>query len=326
MSRRTTLLVLLAVGLLTGPAPAQGAAKLPRVGLLMGGTPASTAPLVAAFRQGLRDLGYVGGQNVALELRYAEGRAERLPGLAAELVRQKVELVVTGNPAAARAAQQATGTIPIVFAAVGDPVAEGFVASLARPGGNLTGLSPMSPDLVGKQLELLKETVPRLSRVAVLRDPAHPDHPPMVRQAEGAVRALGLRLALIDAGSADALDGAFRRMAAERVGSALVLRHWRFLQLRARIADLAAQAALPTMFGHREEAEAGGLMSYGANTEALFRRAGTYVDKILKGAKPTDLPVEQPMKFELVVNLKTARALGLTFPPSILIRADQVIQ
>ena len=327
--RSIGLIVSLALGILTAPPPvrAQQPAKVHRIGFLsfVSLTP-SVSHIIETFRRGLRDLGYVEGENLIIEWRWAEGRVDRLHDLAAELVRQKVELIVAGAAPVPHAAQKATRTIPIVFAVVADPVAEGLVASLARPGGNVTGLSTMSPDLLGKQLELLKEAVPTLSRVAILRNPANPSHPPQVQQAEGAARTLGVRLAVVEAGGADALDGAFRRMAAERVGGALVLRDVVFFQLRERIAAGAAQAAVPTMFGIREEAEAGGLMSYGVNVAANWRRAATYVDKILKGAKPADLPVEQPTKFELIINLKTAKALGLTIPQSMFIRADEVIQ
>ncbi len=322
-------LVALVCCLLVAPlaAGAQPPAKVHRIGFL---SPFSPIPqnshLFEAFRQGLRDLGYLEGQNLIIEWRWTHESHDRASDLAAELVRQKVEVIVAVSPPAPQAAHKATHTIPIVFVLVGDPVAQGLVASLARPGGNLTGLSTVTTDLVGKQLELLKEAVPTLSRVAVLRNPGNPGHSPVVEEAERAVRTLGLRLAVVEAGSADALEGAFRLMAAKRVGGALVLRDGLFNSRRARIADLATKAALPTMFGIREEAEAGGLMAYGVNLAASFRRAATFVDKILKGAKPADLPVEQPTRFELVVNLKTAKALGLTIPQSVLVRADHVIQ
>lgn len=310
------------------PASAQPMPKVHRIGFLHETSPPPQGfpPGLEAFRQGLRDLGYAEGQNLTIEWRWAHGDPNRAAELAAELVRQEVDLIVTMGSWAPNVVQKATRTIPIVFAIVADPVGEGLVASLTRPGGNLTGLTPMSPDLIGKQLELLKEAVPRLSRVAVLRNPFSHGHTLQVKQADEAARTLGLRLAVVEAGGADALDSAFRRIAAERVVGALVLRDGVFFQHRARIAHLAAKAALPTMFGHREEVEAGGLMGYGANVQALTRRAAVFVDKILKGAKPADLPVEQATAFELIINLGTAKALGLTIPQSVLIRADQVTQ
>ncbi len=325
---RVTLLALLAVFLLGAPlaAEAQAPAKVPRIGFLSSRSPTETAPYLGVFRQGLRELGYVEGQNIAIEYRFAEGRPERLPALAAELVRLKVDVMVTTASPAPQAAKQATSTIPIVFAASGDPVSEGLVASLARPGGNITGLSSISPEVVGKQLELLKEVAPQVSRVAVLQNPSNHTHPHTLRQAEGAARALGVKLHIVQAGSPAEIDAAFAAMRSQRAGGVLVLRDALFLAQRTQIAALAAKSRLPAMYGLREEAEAGGLMAYGASVPVMYRRAATYVDKILKGAKPADLPVEQPTKFELVINLKTAKALGLTIPPSLLQRADELIQ
>jgi putative tryptophan/tyrosine transport system substrate-binding protein len=320
----TAVLCLIAVPF--GAGDAQSPPGAPRIGFLSPFPINAQDSRIAAFRQGLRDLGFVEGQNIVIEYRSAEGRRDRLPELAAELVRQKVDVIVTSGPPAPEAAQKATRTVPIVFAVVADPVADGLVASLRRPGGNLTGLTSMSPDLVGKQLELLKAAVPRLSSVVVLSNPANRGHSTLLQYAERAAKTLGVRLTVIEAGSANALDGAFRRIVAERVGGVVVLRDGLFLQYRTRIVDLAANAALPTVFGHREETEAGGLMSYGADSVALFGRAATYVAKILKGEKPADLPVEQPTQFELLINIKTARALGLTIPPSLLLRADRVIE
>jgi putative ABC transport system substrate-binding protein len=318
---------ILALAALAAPpaADAGQTAKVPRVGIL---SPifSAASPQMGAFREGLRALGYIEGQNVILEFRTAEGRFERLPDLAVELIRLKVDVIVTGGPPAPKAAKQATSTIPIVFAVEGDPVAEGLVASLAQPGGAVTGLSSLAPELVGKQLELLREAAPSISRVAVLQNPDDQSHPGMLRQAEAASRALGVRLQVLQARSPAEIDAAFTAIARQRADSLLVLRDPLFLAQRTRTVALAAKSRLPAVYGLREEAEAGGLMSYGANLAALYRRAAAYVDKILKGAKPADLPVEQPMRFELVVNLKTAKALGLSFPPSILIRADQVIQ
>ncbi len=326
MRLRKLLTVSLALGILSAPlaADAQRPAKVPRVGLLLTGSPPSAT--AGPFRHGLRDLGYVEGQNIAIEERWAEGKHERLPDLAAELVRLRVDVIVTPGTPPTLAAKDATRTIPIVMVFVADPVGQGLVAGLARPGGNITGLSSLGEGITAKQLQLLKEFVPKVSRVAVLRFPADPVHPLLVREAEGAARALGVLLQVLEAGSPNDFDRAFAAMARERAGALLVLAHPIFFAQRARIADLAAKARRPAMYALREYVEAGGLISYGTHLPALFRRAATYVDKILKGAKPADLPVEQPTRFELVVNLKTAKALGLTIPQSVLIRADQVIQ
>jgi putative ABC transport system substrate-binding protein len=327
---RTTVvaLVLLVLGAVAAPlaAEAQAPAKVPRIGFLWSLSPTDLPHLREAFRQRLRELGYVEGQTIAIEYRFAEGRPERLPALAAELVRLKVDVIVTGPPPAPEAAKQATSTIPIVFAVTGDPVAEGLVASLARPGGNITGLATMSPEVVGKQLELLKEVAPKISRVAVLQNPSNNAHPAVLRQSDGAARTLGLRLHILQARTPPEIEAAFAAMRSQRAGGILVLRDPLFFAQRTQIVALAAKSRLPAVYGNREHAEAGGLMAYGANAPLMFRRAATYVDKILKGAKPADLPVEQPTKFELVVNLKTARALGLTVPRSVLSLADQVIQ
>jgi putative tryptophan/tyrosine transport system substrate-binding protein len=311
----------LSVILATFAAEAQQAGKIYRVGFL-GDVPSF---LDEAFRQGLRELGYVEGQNIAIEYRAAQWKYERLPGLAAELVRLKVDVIVTASPPATEAAKQATSTIPIVFTVVGDPVAEGFVANLARPGGNITGLATISPELVGKQLEMLKAVVPKISRVAVLQNPSNLSHLRQLRQAESAARALGVQLQILEARTPSEIEAAFPAMSSQRAGGVLVLRDAVFRAQGAQIAALAAKSRLPAMYGLREQAEAGGLMAYGASVPQMFRRAATYVDRILKGAKPGDLPVEQPTKFELVINLKTAKALGLTIPQSILVRADRVI-
>jgi putative ABC transport system substrate-binding protein len=319
------IILALALGVLAEPlaAPAQQpAGKSPRIGFL-GDVPPF---LDEAFRQGLRELGYVDGQNITIEHRAPEWKYERLPGLAAELVRLKVDVIVAASPPATEAAKQATRTIPIVFTVVGDPVAARFVASLARPGGNLTGLATISPELLGKQLEMLKAIAPKISRVAILLNPSQGGHRLAVRQAESAVRALGVQLQVLEARTASEIDAAFAAMASQRVGGLIVLRDAVFRAQRAQIVALAAKNRLPAVYGLREEAEAGGLLAYGASVPQNFRRAATYVDKILKGAKPADLPVEQPTKFELVINLKTARALGLTILPSLLAQADEVIE
>jgi len=325
---RLCFLAALVLGLVGLPvfSTAQTPPKVPRVGFLHPLSPTDDPHLPEAFRQGLRELGYVEGQNIAIEYRFAEARPDRLPALAAELVRLKVDVIVTAAPAAPEAAKQATNTVPIVFAVVGDPVAVGLVASVARPGGNITGLSSIASEVVGKQLELLKEVAPKVSRVAVLQNPSNDSHLPTLRQAERAARALGVQLHILQARSPAEIDTAFAAMRTQRVGGVLVLRDALFNAQRTQIVALAAKSRLPAVYGLREHAEAGGLMAYGASTPPMYRRAATYVDKIQKGAKPADLPVEQPTRFELVVNLKTAKALGLTIPPSILIRADQVIQ
>jgi putative ABC transport system substrate-binding protein len=315
----------LALAALAGPLAAaaqQSPGKIARIGLL-GDVPSF---LDEAFRQGLRELGYVDGQNIAIEHRAPDWKYERLPALAAELVRLKVDVIVAASPPATEAARQATRTIPIVFTVVGDPVAEGFVASLARPGGNLTGLATISTDLVGKQLEMIKAVAQKISRVAILLNPDQQGHRLGVRQAEGAARALGLQLQILEARTPAEIERAFTAMTSQRAGGLLVLRDAVFRAKRAQIVALAAKNRLPAVYGLREEAEAGGLMAYGASVPENFRRAATYVDKILKGARPADLPVEQPTKFELVINLKTAKALGLTIPPLLLGQADQVIQ
>ncbi|HEV2056976.1 MAG TPA: ABC transporter substrate-binding protein [Methylomirabilota bacterium] len=285
------------------------------------------SPFLDAFRQGLRELGWVEGQNIVIDYRFAEGRFDRLPDLAAELVRLKVDIIVAVSTPGVVAAKNATETIPIVMISVGDPVGLGLIASLARPGGNVTGLSYSAGlEIVGKQLELLKETVPKIRRVAILSNPANPSHPPAIRELNVAARSLGVRLQFLEARGPNEFDGAFAAMATERVGALLVLTDGVFILHRTQLADLAARSRLPGAHGTREMVEAGGLMSYGPSLRDLYRRSAAYVDKILKGAKPGDLPVEQPTKFALVINLKAAKALGLTIPPSLLQRADEVIQ
>jgi putative ABC transport system substrate-binding protein len=278
-----------------------------------------------AFRQGLRELGYVEGQNIAIEPRWTEGKDDRLPALAADLVRSKVDVIVAETGAATRAAQEATRTIPIVMSLVNDPVGSGLVASLARPGGNVTGLTIMSPDLVGKQLELLKAVVPKVSRVAILRHPDNPASAAQLREAEGAAQALGVRLQTLEARSPQEIDGAFAAMTRERAGSLLIIPDTLFWSQRRQIVELAVKRRLPSMRIGEAYAEAGGLMSYGPSYLDLERRAATFVDRILKGANPADLPVAQPTKFELVINLKTAKAIGLTIPQPLLQRADRII-
>ena len=325
--RAAATLALVALLVLPSTADAQQPAKVPRIGFLCPCSPSgSRYQRYQEFRQGLRELGYVEGQTIALESRWAEEQYDRLPGLAAELVRLKVDVIMTVTSPATQGASRATTTIPIVMTGIVDPVASGFVASLARPGGNVTGLSIMAPELVGKQLQLLKEVVPKVGRMALLWNPANVGDPPQVREAEGAARTLGVRLQLLEVRRPDEIGRAFAAMARERAGAAIVVVDPLLNDQRARVVDFAAKGRLPVVYGVREGAEAGALMAYGANLADLFRRAATYVDKILKGAKPADLPVEQPTRFELVVNMKAAKTLGLTIPPSVLIRADQVIQ
>jgi len=302
---------------------------MPVIGYLGIGTP-DTEVSLAAFRQGLSEIGYAENQNVTIEYRWAEGNPERFPALAAELVMLKINAIVTaGGTLAALAAKRATATIPIVFTAVGDPVEEGLVASLARPGGNVTGFSVTLPDLIGKFLELLKEAVPRASRVALLLKPdAMPDRAREVRlkEADASAQALGVKLQVFEARGREDFDGVFSDISKAGAGALVVWPTPLFQLERRRLADLAAEHRLPAVFPFRSYVEAGGLMSYGPNPSALSRRAAIYIGKILKGAKPSDLPVEQPTKFELVINLKTARALGLALPASVLARADEVIE
>jgi len=313
----------LGLGLLAAPlaAEAQQAGKVWRIGMLWFGSSLEDPPTRVrfdAFQQGLREQGYMEGRNVAFELRYARGKYELFSDLAAELVRLKVDIIVTpGNTPATLAAKRATSTIPIVFMAAGDPVALGFVASLARPGGNITGVSSrVGPEIVGKQLELLKEAVPKLSRVAVLSNPTGPDTRVYIREAEVAARSLKVQLHFVEARGPAEFEGAFAAMIKERASAILVLADAIFLFNGRQLADLAAKNRLPAMYGLREQVEAGGLMAYAPNVAEMSRRASTYAGKILQGAKPADLPVEQPTKFELVINLKTAKALRLTIPPS----------
>src|SRR5438552_495665 len=329
MDRRSTVLALLALGATPLAADGQQAAKVARIGYLAN-NPATSPYLREAFLRGLRDLWYVEGRNLVIEYREAEGKSDRLPALAAELVALKVDVILAGGSTlGARVAKQATSTIPIVFAAVGDPVESGLVTSLARPDGNVTGLSSLASELVGKRLELLTQAVPGVSRVAVLWFPGalgERTDKVMLREAEAAARGLGVRLQFVEARDPADFDRAFSDMTSARAGALTLLPSNPFLREHRRLVDLAAKNRLPAVYTSREFVDAGGLMSYGANEPDLFRRAATYVDKILKGAKPGDLPVEQPTKFELVINLKTAKDLGLSIPPSVLARADDLIQ
>jgi ABC-type uncharacterized transport system substrate-binding protein len=327
--KTTTLLIILVLGILVAPlAPeAQPPTTVHRIGALssLGLTP-ERDPFVEVFLERMHALGYVEGQHLVLEYRGAAGQHERLPALAAELVRLKVHVIVTQGTPAALAAKDATTTIPIVMVGVADPVGSGLVASLARPGGNITGLSTLSPELVGKQLEFLKDVLPTVSRVAVLRNPANAAHALMVRAADVAAQALGVELHLVEARSSNAFDSAFAAMTNAPAGALLLLSDPMFFEHRRRLAELAATSHLPTMYQGRGYVEAGGLISYWASVPDGWRRGATYVHKILKGTKLADLPVEQPTKFELIINLKTAEALGLTIPPHILFQADDVIR
>ena len=305
---------------------AQPAGKVYRVGFLGNSTAALEANLVGPFREGLRDLGYVEGRNIVIEYRWAEGKYERFPQLIAELLALKIDVIVAAGTPAALAVKQATATVPLVMAAVGDPVGTGLVASLARPGGNLTGLAAIAPDLEGKRLELLKELVPRLSRVSFIVNPGNALHAASEKQAGEAARVLHLKLQFVGVRVESEFDQAFEAIAKERPGALVVLADRVFLHNRARIVDFAARTRLPAVYPYRELVEAGGLMCFGPNYADMHRRAATFVDKILKGARPADLPVEQPTKFELIINLKTAKALRLTIPQSLLGRADEMIQ
>jgi putative tryptophan/tyrosine transport system substrate-binding protein len=304
---------------------AQQPAKLPQLGILTFDVPRSE-PFLEVFFQELRRLGYVEGQNIVFEFRNAEGSIDRLPALAAELVRLNVDVILASATGAALAAKNATPKIPIVFTAVSYPVGSGLVASLARPGGNITGLTNLTTDLSAKRLELLKEAFPDVSLVAVLSNPKDPISGPILQEVETAARALAVKIQIFEVGDPKEFDSALSKMSRARAGALLVLTSQMFLRQRARIVDIAAKHRLPTMFWTTEFVDAGGLMSYGTNNPDLYRRAATYVDKILKGTKPADLPVEQPLKFELMINLKTARQIGVTISPNVLARADKVIR
>ena len=310
---------------LTGVASAQPT-KIFRIGILIGSSPDANAARIEAFRQGLRELGHIEGKNIAIVMRSAEGKFDRLPDLAAELVRDKVDIIVTSGPIANRPAQNATSTIPIVMGFDNDPVGNGFAASLARPGGNLTGLSSLGPEISGKQLELLKEAVPKVSRVAVFGNTKEPANAQSLKEAELAAGALKVKLQYVDIPTPNDIESAFRTAAKGRSEAMVELPNFILNSHRTQIADLAAANRLPAIYNAGEWVDAGGLMSYGTSITDLFRRAATYVDKILKGRTPAELPVEQPIKFEFIVNLKAAKRIGLTMPPNLLVRADKVIR
>jgi len=307
-------------------AQAQQPKKVPRIGYLIAGTPSAQAPYIEAFRQGLRDLGYIEGQNIAIEYRYAQEKLDRQPALAAELVSLKVDVILTAGASGTRSAKEATNTIPIIMAQDPDPVGNGFVTSLARPGGNITGLSSLVAELGGKRLELLREVVPRLSRVAVLGTSTNPANAQQLREAELAAGPIGVRLQFLDVLDPKDIETGFRAATKGRADAVLVFGGPFFIPQRTKIAELAIKSRLPAIYNRSEFVEAGGLMTYGASIPDLYRRAATYVDKILKGTKPADLPVQQPIKFEFVINLKAAKQIGLTIPPNVLARADRVIR
>src|SRR5499433_3462771 len=309
-------------------AQAQQPTKIPRVGHVLAASPSSVPARTEAFRQGLRELGYVEGKNIVIEYRYGEGKLDLLPALAAELVHLKVDVIVTTGSTATRPAKAATSTsrVPIVMGSDNDPVGNGFVASLARPGGNITGLSNLAQDLSGKQLELLKEIVPKLSRVAVFGTSTTPGNAESLKEIEVVARAFGVRVQYLDILDPKDIETAFQAASKGRAGAVLVQGTPFASSHRAQITDLAAKNRLPATYPQSDYIDAGGLMFYGPSINDLFRRAAIYVDKILKGVKPGDLPVEQPMKFEFIINLKTAQQMGLTIPPNVLVRADKVIR
>ena len=326
MTRRVLVLISLLATVPTAGsfAEAQQIVRVPQIGFLVASTPSNYVVRLDTFRQGLRELGYVEGKNIIIEYRYGEGKEERFREIATEFVSLKVDLIVT--VANATAAKNATKTIPIVFAAIADPVASGIVDSLARPRGNLTGLTVFAPELTGKRLELLKEAFPRINRVAFLWNPSNKGDTLLLKEADGASSTLGLQIQSLGVSSLNDFDNAFATATKEKVNAFTMTLNPFLNTHRARILDFVAKNRLPAIFGAPEAVEVGGLMSYGPDYSEHFRRLATYVDKILKGAKPADLPVEQPTKFEFVVNLKTAKQIGLTIPPNVLARADRVIR
>ena len=326
MKNRFLIFLIITLAMVSGTAHAQQPTTVPRIGFLGAASTSAIAARVAAFRQGLRELGYVAGQNIIVEYRYAEGKADRERELAAELARLKVDVIVTTGPTVTRAAKEATVTIPIVFAQDGDPVASGFVASLARPGGNITGLSTLAPELSGKRLELLKEIVPKFSRVTVIGTSTEPGYAQNLKETELAAGALGVKLQYLDVLGPKDIETVFRAAAKGRADGVVMLGSIVFNTHRIKIVELAVKSRLPATYTRPEFVEDGGLMTYGPSINDLFRRAATYVDKILKGAKAAGLAVEQPKKFELIINLKAAKQIGLTIPPNVLARADRVIR
>ena len=328
MTKLFPFLLITSVFLTTARAThAQPPTKIPRLGYLSASTLAAQSARIDSFRQGLRELGYVEGKNIIIELRSGEGKSERVPALAAELVRLKVDILVSAGSTVTRDAKAVTSTIPIVMAQDTDPVANGFVASLARPGGNITGLSTLSPEIGGKRLELLKEIVPKLSRVAVLGSSTEPANAQTLKEVELAAAAGGVKLQYLDILTPKDFETAFRAATKGRAEAILMMVSGPIANSqRTQILELAVKNRLPVIYSGREHVEAGGLMNYGVYLPDLYRRAATYVDKILKGTKPSDLPVEQPTKFEFIINLKSAKQIGLTIPPNVLVRADKVIR
>jgi putative ABC transport system substrate-binding protein len=321
------IVIILVLGLPVAPfADAQPERKMARIGVLMVGAPSAARTYVQGFEQGLRELGYRKDENFTVEYRYAEGTVDEFRSAAAEFVRARVDVIVAWGTSATTGAKQATRTVPIIAVAVGDPVGTALIASLTRPGGNITGLSNMSAELSAKQLTLLKELLPLVTHVAVLRNPTNPVSEPQLKWTTLAARPLRIQLHVIDVRVPDELDSAFSAATKQKVGAMTVLADPMFLSHRARIAGLAVRSRLPTTFNWRQYAEAGGLLAYGPSVEEMWRRAPTFVDKVLRGTRPADLPFEQPTKFELVINMKTARALGLTVSPSLLLQADRVIE
>src|SRR5262245_47726413 len=322
-----SLLLTLSIPVVSLAVDARPAGEVRRVGLLSNSSPKSSVRFVDEFRQGLRELGWVEGRNLVIEYRWAEGKSDRLPALAAELVRLKMDVLVVGSSPAAMAAKNATGTIPIVLAGVADPVRQGLVTSLARPGGNVTGISwTAGTNKIGKELELLRDLLPKVRRVAILLNAASPNHATAVSNVKAAARSLGVQILLLEARGPNEFDVAFAAMAKDRVEALLIETDPMFILHRAQLADLTTKNRLPSMHAVRGHVEAGGLMSYGPSFPDLGRQAATFVDRIFKGPRPADLPVEQPTKFELFINLKAAKALGLTIPPSLLARADHIIE
>jgi putative ABC transport system substrate-binding protein len=321
------LSVIAFVLLVTGAvAQAQQPTKVPRIGYLNANFPSANPARIEAFRQGLRELAYVEGENIVIEWRFAEGKLDRISALAAELVRLKVDIIITSGPPSTRAAKKATVTIPIVMGFDNEPVCNGFVASLARPGGTITRVATLAPEQSVKRLELLKEIIPRLSRVAVFGTSTIPGNAQALKEIEIAAGAFGVKVHYLNVPGPKDIETIFRAAGKDRADGVLVLQSPVINSQRTHFADLAVKSRLPAIFPQSEFVESGGLMYYGANTADLFRRAAAYVDKILKGAKPADLPVEQPAKFELVINLKAAKQIGLTIPPNVLARADRVIR
>jgi len=329
VTHRRDFIRVVSVALLAAPVftAAQHSGKAPRIAFIGLNSAQSAQQLLVAFRQGLRERGWVDGENIIIELRFADGKVERLPALVAGLVNLKIDIIVATSSVTTRIAKEATKTIPIVMATSADALGEGFVNNLAHPGGNVTGMTFFAgPENAGKQLELLKTAIPTAARIAVLTNPTSGAHAAFIRESRSAARALGAQLLVSEARSPDELDAAFAAMTRERAGALIVVSDAMFYGQRRRIVDLAATSRLPVIYSQKEFVDTGGLMSYGANLPDMYRRAAAHVDKILKGTKPGDIPVEQPTTFELVINLNTAKALGLTIPQSLLLRADQVIQ